>query len=165
MSCGTIARPAPKKRQHSPQPLTAYPLRLRLVFQRSLAATSCLQSHVPTRRIGLSVAVSLARPVHIRASRWLACPVPSGRKVSSAFRSHMARTCRRAPSSSWAERSSTIRPTWRFARLCNRLLPFAFEASTLVVPTLNKSLRFVCSSRYKICSRYKILLRPWIDLH
>ena len=39
-----------------------YPLRLRLVFQRSLAATSCLQSRVPTRRIGLFVAVSLARP-------------------------------------------------------------------------------------------------------
>ena len=39
-----------------------YPLRLRLVFQCSPAATSILQSYVPTRRIGLFVAVSLARP-------------------------------------------------------------------------------------------------------
>ena len=39
-----------------------YPLQLRLVFQRSLATTSCLQSRVPTRHIGLFVAVSLTRP-------------------------------------------------------------------------------------------------------
>ena len=149
MSCRAIARPAPIKRPHSPQALTALVTHSDFDFffsahSRPPPVFSCVCQLVTS---ACSLPSRSHDSVHMRASRWPASSVPSGRNVSSAFWSHMGRTCRWAPSSSWAKRSSTTRPTWRFARFCNQLLPFAFEPPTIVVPTLNKSLRFVCSSR------------------